>query len=162
MLFPFPRPAALILALALTHSGPAAAENGAVKARVLTNVTQLLRLIEQDESVAWLGAPSNLRIVDARSKRAFDKAHLPGAFNIPARQFAGLVKSGALAQLLKLHGITRHSQVVIYDDGAGFEAARLFWLLSHRGHRAVSVLDGGIAAWSRAGRRLARRARAGG
>jgi thiosulfate/3-mercaptopyruvate sulfurtransferase len=41
--------------------------------------------------------------------------------------------------------------VVAYDQGTGFAAARLWWMLRARGHQAVQVLDGGWAAWVAAG-----------
>ena len=44
-------------------------------------------------------------------------------------------------------GVNNRSLVVVYDDLGGFSAARLWWLLRYYGHPAVSVLDGGLAAW---------------
>jgi thiosulfate/3-mercaptopyruvate sulfurtransferase len=49
-------------------------------------------------------------------------------------------------------GIRRGSRVVVYDDGPGTAAARLWWLLRDYGHDDVLVLDGGLAAWVAAGR----------
>jgi thiosulfate/3-mercaptopyruvate sulfurtransferase len=48
-------------------------------------------------------------------------------------------------------GIAREVQVVAYDQGAGTYAARLWWLLRWLGHQQVAVLNGGLAAWERAG-----------
>ena len=45
-------------------------------------------------------------------------------------------------------GINDRSHVVAYDDAMTGGAARLWWLLRHFGHAAVSVLDGGLAAWT--------------
>ncbi|MEP6504206.1 MAG: rhodanese-like domain-containing protein, partial [Betaproteobacteria bacterium] len=41
--------------------------------------------------------------------------------------------------------------VVVHDAQGGMYAARAWWMLLWAGHRAVSVLDGGIAAWKAAG-----------
>jgi thiosulfate/3-mercaptopyruvate sulfurtransferase len=49
-------------------------------------------------------------------------------------------------------GVSRDSRVVTYDDGPGTAAARLWWLLRDYGHDDVLVLDGGLAAWTAAGR----------
>ena len=48
-------------------------------------------------------------------------------------------------------GITPGTRVVAYDEGGGGLAARLWWLLRWMGHRDVVLLDGGLAAWERAG-----------
>jgi thiosulfate/3-mercaptopyruvate sulfurtransferase len=39
--------------------------------------------------------------------------------------------------------------VVIYDDMAGNNAVRLWWMLRYLGHAASAVLDGGWAKWRR-------------
>ena len=43
------------------------------------------------------------------------------------------------------------TQVIAYDQGNGAYAARLWWLLRWAGHAQVAVLNGGFAAWQRAG-----------
>ncbi|MBK8689332.1 MAG: sulfurtransferase [Betaproteobacteria bacterium] len=48
-------------------------------------------------------------------------------------------------------GIEAGRQVVAYDQGSGMFASRLWWMLRWLGHDAVAVLDGGFAAWQRAG-----------
>ena len=52
-------------------------------------------------------------------------------------------------------GINDGSPVIAYDEAGEASAARLWWLLGHFGHRQVSVLDGGLAAWRSAGLPLA-------
>jgi thiosulfate/3-mercaptopyruvate sulfurtransferase len=48
-------------------------------------------------------------------------------------------------------GVGNDDNVVVYDSGSGAIAARAWWLLQWLGHRKVALLDGGYAAWVRAG-----------
>jgi thiosulfate/3-mercaptopyruvate sulfurtransferase len=57
----------------------------------------------------------------------------------------------AFAGLLGRAGIGPLDHVVAYDDTGGATASRLWWMLRAIGHDQVSVLDGGIAAWTAAG-----------
>jgi thiosulfate/3-mercaptopyruvate sulfurtransferase len=59
------------------------------------------------------------------------------------------------ARMLGALGVTPHTRVVIYDDAGSLNAAWLFYVLETLGHRHAAVLDGGIAAWRRAGFPLA-------
>ncbi|NND05067.1 MAG: sulfurtransferase [Saprospiraceae bacterium] len=50
-------------------------------------------------------------------------------------------------ELLSSWGLSQNEQVVIYDQGPGGIAARLWWMLHWVGHHQVAVLDGGWAVW---------------
>lgn len=64
-------------------------------------------------------------------------------FTVPSpEQFAA-----AAARL----GIGDETHVVVYDTVGSAWATRVWWLLRFFGHDAVSVLDGGLAAWKAAG-----------
>src|SRR5690242_3046636 len=52
---------------------------------------------------------------------------------------------------MRAAGVRGDRIVVVYDAGTSMAAARAWWLLRYFGHPAVSVLDGGLAAWKRAG-----------
>jgi thiosulfate/3-mercaptopyruvate sulfurtransferase len=98
--------------------------------------------------------------------QAFAAGHIPGALYAHldhelsgARTAASgrhpLPDPAALAATFGRFGIDARVQVIAYDQGPGAYAARLWWLLRWLGHERVAVLDGGFAAWERAGLPLA-------
>lgn len=132
--------------------------------------TRFRTLISAAELKAQLGA-RELVLVDTRfsladagaGERAYAAGHLPGAFYAHLeRDLSGaavvgrtgrhpLPDTSALAERLRSWGLCADGQLVVYDDGSGAIAARLWWLARYLGHEAVAVLDGGYAAWSAAG-----------
>jgi thiosulfate/3-mercaptopyruvate sulfurtransferase len=98
----------------------------------------------------------------ASGQRAHAEAHLPGArYAHLDRDLAGaktgrngrhpLPQRADWAVTLGRLGVTPDRHVVVYDSQGGMYAARAWWMLLWVGHRAVSVLDGGLAAWTAAG-----------
>lgn len=87
-------------------------------------------------------------------------AHLPGAqpldwydeLNEPVRR--GPVSGRRFERLLERKGVDRGTHVVLYGTGMGAFAAYAYWLLRYHQHPRVSLLDGGLRAWVRAGGRL--------
>ena len=115
-------------------------------------------------------AASPLRIVDCRfdlrdteaGRRAYAESHIPGALYahldedlsgpiLPGRTGRHpLPEAADFARTLARLGIWNSSQVIVYDDGSGSMAARMWWMMRWLGHDAVAVLDGGWAAWTAA------------
>lgn len=63
-----------------------------------------------------------------------------------------LPNSDRIHKTLEGWGISDDSHVVVYDEDNGSLAVRLWWMLRHwLGHPYVSVLDGGLKAWTSAG-----------
>ncbi len=112
-----------------------------------------------------------LRLVDCRwylgrpgaGRVAYEAGHIPGAVHLdvdtdltaavgPGRHPLPSPRDFRVA--LERVGIRDGDTVVAYDDVGGWVAARLWWMLDDLGHRHVAVLDGGIDAWTKAGRSL--------
>ena len=100
-------------------------------------------------------------------ERAYAEGHLPGAFFMHLDRDLSGAKNGhngrhplpepqTLAAKLGAIGITRQTQVVVYDDAEGMVAGRLWWMLRWLGHEKVALLDGGFKAWTGEGRPLTR------
>jgi thiosulfate/3-mercaptopyruvate sulfurtransferase len=126
-------------------------------------------LIEPGELAAQLRRP-DWAILDCRFDLArpawgaecWRAGHIPGALYAdlnrdlsgpvtPATGRHPLPSAAALSETLGRFGIDARVQVIAYDQGPGVYAARLWWLARWLGHRAVAVLNGGFAAWQRAG-----------
>lgn len=126
-------------------------------------------LIEVDELVELIAADA-VTLIDCRSdllnpewgRNAFAQGHLPGArygdlnTQLSSSDPQKRAKEGrhplpgpaAFAQAMASWGVEATKQVVVYDQQQGMYAARLWWLLRACGHRAVAVLNGGMAAWT--------------
>ena len=151
----------------MTATSPSAAQVSASPGLIeAESLDQLLRLQNRQP-----GEPAALRVVDCRwtakgpsAREKYVEAHIPSAAFVdldgdlaqpggPGRHpFPTPERFGALLARL---GIGEQTRVVVYDDGPGAYAARLWFMLRAHGHAATSVLDGGLAAWKAAGFPLA-------
>lgn len=93
---------------------------------------------------------------------SYRREHIPGArFAHLDRDLSGAKVAGqgrhplpepaTFADFLVRSGVGRRGVIVAYDAGNGLYASRLWWLARSVGHADVVVLDGGLAAWKRAG-----------
>ncbi len=132
-------------------SGPSAEKDSG---RIFVSVAQAQALFTQGSTV-----------LDARA-RGFWLGHLPAAQPVDWRDFVdGWGRTGrlhpdaaAMAARLAALGVDATRPVLVYGDAqTGYgEEGRIAWLLSYLGHAQVHILDGGIAAWRRAGLALRR------
>ena len=98
-------------------------------------------------------------------EKSYAEGHLPGAFFMHLDRDLSSPMNGTngrhplpdpqtLAHKLGAAGVSRETQVVVYDDAGGMIAGRLWWLLRWLGHERVALLDGGIKQWIKEGRAL--------
>ena len=123
----------------------------------LITAAELQSQLEQGVALQLCDCSFDLADTDA-GRRAFQKAHLPGARYLHLDQDLSGAKTGAngrhplptpqaFAQRLAALGLRDDLPVVAYDSSGGMYAARLWWMLRWIGHDQVQVLDGGLAAW---------------
>jgi thiosulfate/3-mercaptopyruvate sulfurtransferase len=93
---------------------------------------------------------------------AYQRGHVPGAFYAHLdRDLSDQRKQGEgrhpwpdaadFTAKLGQWGVSRDTQVAIYDDGDGAYAARFWFLLKALGHEKAAVLDGGWSRWTALG-----------
>ena len=116
---------------------------------------ELPLLLEPEQLEQCLAEP-DLLIVDMRSPEHYARGHIQGAVQV---NYASLIQAvppamGLMAGLDRLSavfsaiGLTPDRLVVAYDDEGGGRASRLLWTLDVLGQRQVSLLDGGLLAWT--------------
>jgi thiosulfate/3-mercaptopyruvate sulfurtransferase len=134
-------------------------------------------------SVQWLNshrAEANLVVLDIRSAidgskpEAFAQGHIPGSvhsdydkagWRVTRNNVPFMVPTTPeLEKLIGDLGIDETSHVVVVPAGVSVldfgSAARTYWTLKYAGVADVSILDGGLAAWTAAGLPLATGAQA--
>ena len=122
---------------------------------------QWLKDHQSDPAVVVLDVRS---AIDGGGAEAYAKAHIPGAVHSDYDK-AGwrvtrngvpfmLPTAAELEKLIGETGIDEDTHVVVVPAGVSATdfgaAARVYWTLKVAGHPAVSILDGGFAAWQAA------------
>ena len=133
---------------------------------MFTTIIGTFELAEHTSNSQWAIVDCRFQLADEDwGEREYLVAHIPGAIYAHlVRDLSGpktgsngrhpLPEPDVLAQTFIRLGIEPGMQVVVYDQGSGMFASRLWWLLRWMGHDAVAVLDGGFARWTAEGRAL--------
>ncbi|MBT4838486.1 MAG: sulfurtransferase [Methylococcales bacterium] len=112
-------------------------------------------IIEPDDLEQYIGNPDVL-IIDLCKRTHYVSGHIAGAVCLDYSELVLGVKPapGLLPDINKLNkalsaiGMTSEKHVIAYDNEGGGNASRLLWVLSELGHTSMSLLNGGIIAWS--------------
>ncbi len=115
-------------------------------------------VIIDGKEAAKLVDTNGVILVDAQKASAYAKGHIEGAVNIGRTD---IVKKGLVVNMLAdkavieevfgSRGISNSTTVVIYDNNANMDAARLWWTFLVYGHENVKVVGGGLEEMVRAG-----------
>ncbi|MBD3366951.1 MAG: hypothetical protein GF405_02105, partial [Candidatus Eisenbacteria bacterium] len=103
--------------------------------------------------VTWLleHMGGDLAVVDVRELTDYTAGHLPGAVHLALDPDA--LESGPA--VFSRIGLAGDERIIFYGaDALSERAALAFWLAEFSGARRAAVLDGGVAAWTAAGRAL--------
>jgi thiosulfate/3-mercaptopyruvate sulfurtransferase len=128
----------------------------------LITVGELDRLMADGPRPALLDV--RWEVVTGPRRDLYDQGHIPGAafIDLDAELASAPGADGrhplpdptSFERAMRTAGVDRDRPVVVYDEATAVAAARGWWLLRYFSHPAVVVLDGGLAAWRRAGRAL--------
>lgn len=140
-----------LLALAVFSAAALAAPAGWAAQPLLTPV----------ELQARTGQPAAPRVIDIRDPASYAAQHIPGALNAPYGRWRGpasnpgeLPELPQLTALVQSLGLTPATHAVIVSTGADTTdfgaAARVYWTLKLLGLKELSILNGGMKAWSQA------------
>jgi len=97
----------------------------------------------------------NVVLLDVRAS-GYESGHIPGAYWLDAKALKDssrytFAAADDLAYLLENVGVSNDSTIVVYDDGGGVLAARVFYVLEYYGLKdQVKLLNGGFTAWTAA------------
>lgn len=118
-------------------------------------------LIEVADLTTMVNDPA-IKIIDFRKPEQYAKGHLEGAVNIwrnhiedQSYAYGGMMAAPKqIEALFSSLGIDNTHTLVVYDDNALCDAARLWWVLQNYDVTNVKMLNGGFSAWVSAGGQL--------
>jgi thiosulfate/3-mercaptopyruvate sulfurtransferase len=115
-------------------------------------------LLSPAELQAQLGE-SNVRVIDIRDAKAFAAGHISGAVNAPYGKWRGPAGNpgevpplAELTTLVRSLGLTPATHAIVVSSGSDATdfgaAARVYWTLKVLGLHELSLLNGGVKAWT--------------
>lgn len=103
-----------------------------------------------------------LRVIDIRDPKSYGTQHIPGAVNAPYGRWRGpasnpgeLPELKQLTDLVQSLGLSSGTHAVVVSSGADATdfgaSARVYWTLKVLELKELSILNGGVKAWSQSG-----------
>lgn len=124
-------------------------------------VAEALRAPRAGQPLQLLDASWYLPKLGRDGRREFDERHIPGAAFFDIDQCSDrtspydhmLPSAAQFAEYVGHLGVGAATHVVVYDasDQGLYSAPRVWWMFRAFGHRAVSLLEGGLRNWLRQG-----------
>lgn len=97
---------------------------------------------------------SEVVVVSVRTASDYQKVHISGAVHVDLAQLytdnpvpSVLKASADISKVLGEKGISEKKQIIVYDDGTGKSAGRMYWILDYLGAPNVKILNGGMKGW---------------
>ncbi len=126
---------------------------------LLLSAEELHHWLQQHPQTVVLDASWHMPNSQRNARMEYQQAHIPNArfFDLDAISDHAsplphmLPPAQTWALSLGALGITTESPVIVYDTVGQFSAARCWWMFRAYGHRSISVLNGGLPAWQKAG-----------
>ena len=104
--------------------------------------------------LAKIQKDKNVIAVSTRTLADYKKVHITGAVHVDHKSLyndgpvKNMLKSPSeIAKILGDKGISETKTIVLYDDGTGKYAGRLYWILDYMGAKDVRILDGHMQGW---------------
>jgi thiosulfate/3-mercaptopyruvate sulfurtransferase len=117
-------------------------------------------LVSTDWVAEHLDDPSVRLIESNEDPLVYPSGHVPGAVEIDwARDLNDPLRRDYLDRagfegLMRRHGITRETTLVLYGDKNNWWSCYAFWIFQLFGHERARIMDGGRLKWEKEGRAL--------
>jgi thiosulfate/3-mercaptopyruvate sulfurtransferase len=103
--------------------------------------------------LAKISKNKDVVVVCATSAAGY-KVHVTGSVNVPHTSLCTnepirtVIQSPAnMAKILGAKGVSMDKTIVVYDEGSGKYAGRMYWILKYLGAPNVKMLNGNMKAW---------------
>jgi thiosulfate/3-mercaptopyruvate sulfurtransferase len=109
-------------------------------------------LLQEPTDLAKPEVAREFVILDVRKQEAYEQGHIPGARRVDHDTWKAAFDDGkdieGWSKRIGDLGIVAESKVVVYDDSAAKDAARIWWILRFWGLDDVRLLNGGWKTWT--------------